>query len=127
MESAVVHTVSSNPYESRKHRVRYTAYYQNSQKTKVLYSGSEQGYQAFPNLEEIYIVLGGSPFQVTQFMLDNPQHKIVVHKENWSNSLGRRSKEPWFCKRSGGDYPRPDEMYQSELSQFTVKTSKHEG
>ena len=127
METTSVRTLSSTPHAARKKRVRYTAYYPNStQAPKVLYSGSEQGYQAWPsNYEEMFVVCTGSQLQFHNFMLMNSHHKVLLHKENWE-SLGRRAKEPWLCKRAIGDYPRPSEMYQTELTPASTRSSKYE-
>ena len=110
MES--VRTLSST-HAARKNKVRYTAYYPNSNRTEVLYSGSEQGYRAHSsNYEEMYLVSGGSLLQFANFRLNHPD-QIVVHKENWTSDLRRRH-ETFSNKRSVGEYPT-DQLYQTEL------------
>jgi hypothetical protein len=127
METVAVRTLASDTLEARKKRVRYTAYYPcSTQAPVVLYSGSEQGYKAHaPNYEEMFSVFSGSQLQFSNFMLLNGHRKVVVHKENWDN-VGRRNKEPWSCKRAIGDYPRPSEMYQTELAPASFRSSKYE-
>jgi hypothetical protein len=125
MESTSVRTLASS-YGARKQRVRYTAHYPGTtQNSVVLYSGSEQGYKAHaPNYEEMFTVFSGTSHQFHDFMT-NVNHKVLVHKENWDN-IRRHYKEPWSCKRAIGEYSRPTEMYQSELTPVSFRSSKYE-